>query len=423
MGDGSLLWESLERRRLLTDDRVKAALREVPFAPFVAPPFAAVAPVDAPLAIAVAASNVVLPPPRLLVLLLQMLELEKDVSVLLLGTSGGYVEALIAQLVAPAPVTVWEEDVELAGASRRLLEANGFAGRVTFVAGPPEQVRFDRVTTMEQIVRLDAKSRELIADMGFAAYRALREIPQFMKLLRSGEEYLELGTSDAARVGGAEAGARHGPREDIGRELILGRMLENAWARREETEHDRQFAAVVDDTFAKPNELPAMGPEERGRYDAAKILFHLAYVYQSAGEFDPALDLYRASVSVRPTAEAHTFLGWVQSFQGRYEDAIRECERAIAVDPAFGNPYNDIGAYLIERDRPDDAIPWFEKAKRSERYCCYFYPFANLGRVYMMKGMHEKARKEFEQALRINPQYGYAREMLARIARGSDYIA
>ncbi|HEV8595381.1 MAG TPA: tetratricopeptide repeat protein [Thermoplasmata archaeon] len=422
MRDADLLWESLERRGLLTDARVKAALREVPIAPFVAPPFGSVAPVDAPLATSLTPPHVILPPPRLLVLLLQMLELEGSVSVLLLGTSGGYVEALIAHLVSPAPITVWEEDADLAAASRRALDANGFAGRVTFVAGPPEG-RFDRVTTIDQIVRLDTKSKELIADMGFAAYRAMRETPQFQKLLRSGDEYLELGTSDAARAGGPEAGTRHGPREDIGRELILGRMLENAWARREETEHDRQFAGVVDDTFARPNELPPMAAHERERYDAAKVLFHLAYVYQSAGEFEPAIDLYRASVAVRPTAEAHTFLGWVLSFQGRYEDAIRECERAIAVDPAFGNPYNDIGAYLIEMGRPDDAIPWFEKAKRSTRYCCYFYPFANLGRVYMMKGMQEKARKEFEQALRINPQYAYAVDMLRRMGRGSDYIA
>lgn len=93
------------------------------------------------------------------------------------------------------------------------------------------------------------------------------------------------------------------------------------------------------------------------------------------------------------------------------------------MDHTFGNPYNDIGAYLIEQNRLDEAIPWFEKAKAAVRYCCYFYPYANLGRVYMMKGMYEKARHEFEQALRINPEYHYAREMLRRVERGFDYFA
>jgi hypothetical protein len=34
---------------------------------------------------------------------------------------------------------------------------------------------------------------------------------------------------------------------------------------------------------------------------------------------------------------------------GLTDDAITECHHAIEVDPDFGNPYNDIGAYLIEQ--------------------------------------------------------------------------
>jgi Flp pilus assembly protein TadD len=40
------------------------------------------------------------------------------------------------------------------------------------------------------------------------------------------------------------------------------------------------------------------------------------------------------------------------------EEAIAECHRAIEIDPDFGNPYNDIGAYLIERGDLRGAIPW-----------------------------------------------------------------
>ena len=31
--------------------------------------------------------------------------------------------------------------------------------------------------------------------------------------------------------------------------------------------------------------------------------------------------------------------------------------------PTFGNPYNDIGAYLIAKGELDEAIEWLEKAK------------------------------------------------------------
>ncbi|MBI4416222.1 MAG: tetratricopeptide repeat protein [Euryarchaeota archaeon] len=166
-----------------------------------------------------------------------------------------------------------------------------------------------------------------------------------------------------------------------------------------------------------------MAAPEAARYEAAQRLFQIGYVYQSANDLEASADAYQASIAVRPTAEAHTFLGWVYSFQDRHEDAIKECERAIAVDSTFGNPYNDIGAYLIEIDRLDEAIPWFEKAKQSKRYCCYFYAYANLGRVYMLKGMYGKARREFEEALRLNPEYELARELLRRVGREHDYFA
>src|SRR2546427_8684652 len=115
----------------------------------------------------------------------------------------------------------------------------------------------------------------------------------------------------------------------------------------------------------------------------AAHLFGAAYQKQMEGDFQTAIELYKASIAEHPTAEAHTFLGWTYSFLGRLEDAIAECQRAIGVDPEFGNPYNDIGAYLIEMGRHREAIPWLEKATRARRYDAPHYPHLNLGRPYV----------------------------------------
>jgi Tfp pilus assembly protein PilF len=64
------------------------------------------------------------------------------------------------------------------------------------------------------------------------------------------------------------------------------------------------------------------------------------------------------------------------------EEATEECLRAIAIDPEFGNPHNDIGVYLMQRDKLDEAIPWFEKAKQAKRYEPRQFPFMNLGQIY-----------------------------------------
>jgi Tfp pilus assembly protein PilF len=55
--------------------------------------------------------------------------------------------------------------------------------------------------------------------------------------------------------------------------------------------------------------------------------------------------------------------------------------RAIEIDPEFGNPYNDIGVYLMQRDRLDDAVPWLERAKLAKRYEPRQFPYMNLGRI------------------------------------------
>ena len=137
--------------------------------------------------------------------------------------------------------------------------------------------------------------------------------------------------------------------------------------------------------------------------ELAKELWAKAYEQQMQGDLDLAVQLYKRSIEMYPTAEAYTFLGWTYHFQGKIDEAIAECKKAIALDPSFGNPYNDIGAYLIEQGHPDDAVPWLEKAIASSRYEAYHYPWYNLGRVYVAKEMYNKARQCFEQSRQIEP--------------------
>ena len=125
------------------------------------------------------------------------------------------------------------------------------------------------------------------------------------------------------------------------------------------------------------------------REESARRQFAEAYQAQMSGDLDRAVELYQQSLELHPTAEAHTFLGWTYHFQGKIEEAIAECKRAIAVDPDFGNPYNDIGAYLIDLKRLDEAIPWLEQAMIAKRYEPRHFPYYNLGRVYLCQGASE----------------------------------
>src|SRR5713226_3878822 len=149
----------------------------------------------------------------------------------------------------------------------------------------------------------------------------------------------------------------------------------------------------------------------------AKQRFREAFAAQMEGDYDRAVELYLGSLALHPTAEAYTFLGWTYHFQGRLEEAIAECKRAIEIDPDFGNPYNDIGAYLIEMRRFDEAIPWLERATEAKRYDPRHYPYYNLGRAYLAKEMYSRARESFHTALSLEPRYTLAREALDRLRR------
>ena len=144
-------------------------------------------------------------------------------------------------------------------------------------------------------------------------------------------------------------------------------------------------------------------------------LFQQAYERQMKGELEEAVALYKKSIEAHPTAEAYTFLGWTYSFMGRIEDAIEECHKAIAQDPDFGNPYNDIGAYLIEKGELDEAIGWFQKALLARRYESPAFPHLNLGRVYERKGQWTEAIDSYKKSLALNPNYTLAKKALGRL--------
>ncbi|HEX8185222.1 MAG TPA: tetratricopeptide repeat protein [Blastocatellia bacterium] len=167
-------------------------------------------------------------------------------------------------------------------------------------------------------------------------------------------------------------------------------------------------------------EMPFGGSEYLTEEQAAAkrealALFQTAYKAQMRGDLDEAADLYRQSIARYETAEAHTFLGWTYSFMGMTDEAIAECHRAIAVDPDFGNPYNDIGAYLIEKGDTDGAIVWLERAMKAPRYEAYFYPHFNLGRVYEAKGRSFEALREYKAAVELNPAYSLAVRAFRRL--------
>lgn len=138
-------------------------------------------------------------------------------------------------------------------------------------------------------------------------------------------------------------------------------------------------------------------------YKRAQDLIKEGLNLAHAGQPDKAKQIFQSSLTIHPTAEALTYWGWMEHQLKQTDEAIELCKKAIALDPDFGNPYNDIGSYLITQGKLEDAIPWLKRAIKAKNYEFRHFPHVNLAYIFIEKKMFMKAQRELEGALEHQP--------------------
>lgn len=154
---------------------------------------------------------------------------------------------------------------------------------------------------------------------------------------------------------------------------------------------------------------------EKDKILLAAEYFNKAFKFHLDGNINEAIEAYKKSIGYYPTPKAHTYLGWAFSLNGKFEEAIEECKIAIDLDPEYGNPYNDIGSYLINLEKHDEAIYWLEKAIEASDYQSKHFSFYNLGKIYEKKGAWFTALSYYTEALKIKADYQLAKDAFVRL--------
>ncbi len=140
-------------------------------------------------------------------------------------------------------------------------------------------------------------------------------------------------------------------------------------------------------------------------------IFNRAYKYHMMGFIDKAIKLYEESIEKfsddmkKEKALAYTFLGWAKSTKKELEEAIELCKKAIEIYPDLGNPYNDIGVYLLELGKKEEAKTWFKLAKLAKDYDSRELPYMNLANVYLSENKLYEALKELDELLSFSKDY------------------
>ena len=134
------------------------------------------------------------------------------------------------------------------------------------------------------------------------------------------------------------------------------------------------------------------------------------------GDYVTALHEFRASTYVLRTAASLTNWGSMEHCLGDTHRAIELCHEAIALDPDWGSPYNNIGSYLVAMQRADDAIVWFKRAIACKRFDgSRQVPHINLGKLYCARQDYEQALTHLDEALLLDPANPEIHELAVRI--------
>ena len=107
---------------------------------------------------------------------------------------------------------------------------------------------------------------------------------------------------------------------------------------------------------------------------------------------------------------AHKALGTVLLSRNQMDEAIREFQAALQLEPGDAEAHNNLGIALLNRGQTNEAAQEFEQAIRARpdnaeaRY--------NLGNIFLNQGRTDEAIRQFQETIRLQPENAEARNNL-----------
>ena len=169
---------------------------------------------------------------------------------------------------------------------------------------------------------------------------------------------------------------------------------------------------ATDETPPAPGDLaPPRPPTERGRVSE---LFATALALQRAGDLGGAIAEYQTLLSeTAGSAQVHNNMGLLYRAQDRFDDAAREFEHAIAIDPRHSKAQNNLGVVRMHQARHEDAAAAFREARRLDG--TNLDAWVNLALAVQAAGDPVAARRTLVGALSVDARHGPTHYNLARL--------
>lgn len=134
-----------------------------------------------------------------------------------------------------------------------------------------------------------------------------------------------------------------------------------------------------------------------GQEDELFRLYSEAREAQSAGDYKTATENYERIVTLRPDiAEVHSNLGILYYQQKKSSDASRHFRKAIELNPSLAAPYFFLGVFSVRDRKYDEAVQHLQRAQALGIPAANVN--LQLGHAYFGQSSYELAARHFEQA-------------------------
>jgi tetratricopeptide (TPR) repeat protein len=136
----------------------------------------------------------------------------------------------------------------------------------------------------------------------------------------------------------------------------------------------------------------------------AVLLLCLGLTRQQLGYWNDSETLFRHELEVTENNDlAHNNLGAALLGKGQIDEAIRQYQEAIRLNPGYAEAHNNLGAALLGKGQTDEAIRQYQEALRLKPD--YANAHSNLGIALARKGQIDEAIRQYQEAIRLKPDH------------------
>jgi tetratricopeptide (TPR) repeat protein len=134
-------------------------------------------------------------------------------------------------------------------------------------------------------------------------------------------------------------------------------------------------------------------------------------------DYPEAERMFRKAISLNwSNPQPHIQLGLALEHQGKFDEAIKQFQRVLGIDPKSAKAYNNIGEAWVGKAEltkapPDKAVAAYRRAIEVDP--SYSRSYNNLGLVLYNHGNVDEAIVHYGEAIRVDPNYPFAHWNLA----------